>query len=276
MRAVFSDVPPAQRTGFSGYLACPPFQAVTLQVRRGDTIAEVPVVVSQRNGPPPIPNTDREAPIPAFAAAMKARRGTVLEIGARVVGRHSSLNAAQFEPECRFIGCDIHAAEGVDLVADAHFLSRQIAFGSIDGVFSLAVLEHLAAPWLVAAEINHVLRLGGDTLHLVPHAWPIHEQPNDFWRFSNNALQVLFGPATGFEVLDSGLACPVQIIPPPETRFGAFLQLPMVFAFGAAFIWARKVAELPVSAVAWPLRQADSEEQSRAYPTHTPPCLNDH
>ena len=268
VRAAYPEVPEGQHTGFRGYLACLPFQPVTVELRAGDEIIHLPVTLHEGCGPPEIPGTRGEAPIAGFAARMKARAGTVLEIGARVVGTHSSLNAPLFAPECRFIGCDIHAAPGVDLVADAHYLSESVAPGSVDGVFSLAVLEHLAAPWLVAAEINRVLRLGGETLHLVPHAWPVHEEPNDFWRFSQFGLASLFGPATGFEIIEAGLSCPVQIVPPPEARHGAFLDLPMVYAFGAAFIHARKVAEVADAAIAWPLPRVESLAQAQAYPAH--------
>ena len=264
VREAFPTIPPGQPTGFAGYLACPPFQPVTLQVAGR---AEIAVNVGNVAAPPPLPGTGGDFPLPAFAAAMKARRGAVLEIGARVVGPHSSLNAPLFQPECRFIGCDIHPAPGIDLVADAHFLGHAVEPGSLDGVFSMAVLEHLAAPWLVAAEVNRVLRVGGETLHLAPHAWPVHEQPNDFWRFSEAALATLFGPATGFEVLDARLSVPFQVIPPPEFRHGAYLQLPLHPAFGAAYVHARKVSELP-GPVAWPLSRANSKAQSRAYPDH--------
>lgn len=268
VQAAFPHIPTAQSTGFAGYLACPPFQPVTLELHHGATMTAIAVQVGGTSGPPDIPGTGGETPIPLFADTMKARSGTVIEIGARVVGGHSSLNAHLFQPECRFIGCDIHPAEGVDLVADAHFLSRHVPPGTIDGVFSLAVLEHLAAPWLVAAEINRVLRIGGETLHLVPHAWPVHERPNDFWRFSEAALSVLFGPLTGFEVLSANLSCAVQIVPPPEARFGDFLLLPLHYAFGAAYVHARKVADLAPGAVAWPMTQAQSATQSQAYPAH--------
>ncbi len=266
VHAAFPGLPPGQPVGFAGYLACPPFQPVSLELRGGGGVLAIPVAVGPGCGPRPVPGTGGDAPVDAFADAMKARGGAVLEIGARVVGRHSSLNAARFAPECRFIGCDIHPAPGVDLVADAHFLSHAVAPGSLDGVFSMAVLEHLAAPWLVAAEVNRVLRPGGETLHLVPQAWPMHERPNDFWRFSDAALAVLFGPATGFEVLEARLSVPVQVVPPPSFRHGAYLHLPLEYAFGAAWIRARKVAELPPAAVAWPLARAQSEQQSRAYP----------
>ena len=93
----------------------------------------------------------------------------------------------------------------------------------LDGVFSLAVLEHIAAPWVLAAEINKVLKIGGLTFHVLPETFPVHEMPNDFWRMTDEALKVLFCPGLGFEVLDAGMAHPMQILPPPSLRRGARL-----------------------------------------------------
>ena len=138
--------------------------------------------------------------------------------------------------------------------------------GSIDGVFSLAVMEHLAAPWVVAREINRVLRPGGLTLHLLPQAFPAHEQPNDFWRMSDDALRVLFGPASGFEVLEAGMSAPLQLVPAPSWRVPPFLTFPLSHAFAASFILARKVADVPNGAIAWPM--PDMAAQSGAYPAH--------
>jgi len=262
----YPDVPAGQACGFAAYLACPPFRPVTIRLQTAAGQVEVDVQAGPEAGPQAGAAFRREAPLERFIADMKAMRGTVLEIGARVVGAYSSLHAERFAPECRFIGADIHPAPGVDLVVDAHALARAVAPGSLDGVFSLAVMEHLAAPWVVAAEINRALRIGGLTLHLLPQAYPAHEQPNDFWRMSDDGLRVLFGPATGFEVLDAGMSAPVQIVPPPQFRFGAFLQFPLVHAYAAAFILARKVADLPEGAVRWPM--PDMEARSRAYPAH--------
>ena len=37
------------------------------------------------------------------------------------------------------------------------------------------VLEHLAAPWRCATEINRALRIGGETLQMTHQTWPLHE-----------------------------------------------------------------------------------------------------
>ena len=264
--AVFPDVPPGQACGFAAYLECPAFRPVTLRLWTAQGEAAIDVTCGPDKGPQAGPQFQREAPMERFIAEMKAQGGTVLEIGARVVGVYSSLHAERFAPECRFIGADIHPAPGVDLVVDAHRLSGAVEAGSLSGVFSLAVMEHLAAPWVIAAEINRVLRVGGLTLHLLPQAYPAHERPNDFWRMSDDGLRVLFGPELGFEVLEAGMAEPVQILPPDGKRFGAFLQFPLHHAYAAAFILARKVADLPRDAVRWP--GAELAARSRAYPAH--------
>ena len=263
---VYPSVPAGQACGFAAYLECPPFRPVSLRLYTGADMVDVDVAAGPDTGPKIAPEFRRSAPLEPFIAAMKAARGTVLEIGARVVGVYSSLHAERFRPECRFIGADIHPAPGVDLVVDAHALSRKVKPGSLDGVFSLAVMEHLAAPWVVAAEINRVLKPGGLTMHLLPQAYPAHERPNDFWRMSDDGLRVLFGPATGFEVLDAGMSSAVQIMPPEGFRHGAFLQFPLVHAYAAAFILARKVRNLPRGAVRWPM--AEMEATSRTYPAH--------
>ncbi len=265
--AHFPDHPHVVRSGFEAYLPGEPFAPVMLHVMTDAGTACLPVHLPHHLRPeaqPPEP----VAPFGPFLTEMKQRRGTVLEVGARQVGTMTRPNAALFEPECRFLGSDIHPGAGIDVVADAHFLSEAVGRGTIDGIFSVAVMEHLAAPWLVAAEINRSLRMGGLTFQLVPQSWPIHETPNDFFRMSDEALKSLFGPATGFEVLDVGMAKAMSLHPAPSHRVGAWLEMPYAAGYGEAFVLARKVAEIPPGAIAWPAERAAMQARSEAYPTH--------
>ncbi|HWA78949.1 MAG TPA: class I SAM-dependent methyltransferase, partial [Acetobacteraceae bacterium] len=148
-----------------------------------------------------------------FVAEANARGFEVLEIGARLVGRRTEPLRDRFPKARRYVGMDIHPGPTVDLVGDVHALSRLTGRGSFDAVFSGAVLEHLAMPWIVAAEINRVLRPGGLTYHITPQAWPVHEEPNDFWRFTDEALKLLFGEPFGFEVLSAGMADRARLYP---------------------------------------------------------------
>lgn len=266
LRAFFPSLP-STLCGFAIYLACSPFRPVTLEIETVSGTAEFDVTELDPEHPL---NAYSSSPFPIdqFAADMRKIGGTVLEIGARVVGPSSTLSARRFEPECRFIGVDVHEAVGVDVVADAHFLSDSIGAGTIDGVLSQAVIEHLTCPWLVAAEINKVLKVGGLTLHTAPHSFPIHETPNDFWRMSSDGLKVLFSPEMGFEVIDAGMTNPVRMYIHPTKRAGPLLELPLHDGMTSSWILARKTATLPDNAVAWPLQRAQSLNRSRAYPSH--------
>jgi SAM-dependent methyltransferase len=199
-----------------------------------------------------------------FADLANARGGRLLQIGARTP-RGMEASPPRHLLRERVIGLDIHPGLNVDLVGDAHGLSRFLRERSVDAVLSASVLEHLQAPWLLAAEINRVLKTGGLVYHQVPGAWPAHAQPNDLWRISAEGLRVLFGPASGFEVLEACDSGQAALVPGPEWR-ARYLDMPTVPAFSMAEILARKVEEIQPGAVAWPLGTGESETRSRQYP----------
>lgn len=263
--AHYPDLPPGGAAAFKAYLACPAYRPLILSVMTDAGSAEMTVRL-------PVPS-DVEPPdsTPAFAGfmqAMKARKGTVMEMGARVVGSMPQDWRSRYEPECRYLGNDIHPGPGIDIVGDVHSLTASVAPGSLDGIFSVAVLEHLAAPWLAAAEINRALKLGGETVHVTHQSWPVHETPNDFFRMSDQALRSLFGTATGFEVVECGMAYPVAIVPPAQLRHADWLNVPLGRGFGQSYIRARKVAELDRVASLWGTQ--DLDRISQHYPKAAP------
>jgi hypothetical protein len=68
-------------------------------------------------------------------------------------------------------------------------------------------------------------------------------------------LRVLFGAATGFEIVDARDCGHAAIIPSPQWR-KKHLTMPVIPAFAMAEIVARKVAEVDADAIAWPLAGA--------------------
>ncbi|MCX5521192.1 hypothetical protein OSH10_22380 [Kaistia defluvii] len=256
------------RCGFAVYLPCAPFRPVTLEVETTHGTLEFDVAGLAPGHPLFSPASDAGIPVEPFIAEMKRTGGAVLEIGARAVGPSAVLNADRFAPECTFVGLDIHKAPGVDIVGDAHFLSDYVPAGSLDGVCSFDVIEHLACPWLVAKEINKVMKIGGLTLHQVPHSFPIHEMPNDFWRMSSEGLKILFSPAMGFEVIAAGMINPVRMLAHPSVRSGPMLEFQLHDGMVSAWILARKTFDLSEDAVAWPLQRDASFQNGKAYPSH--------
>jgi 2-polyprenyl-3-methyl-5-hydroxy-6-metoxy-1,4-benzoquinol methylase len=255
--------------GFTLYLACPPGHPVSLVLETDGGMASVPLVLPE--GPLPVWPEDRDVGgdvvspmLRRFVDFANERGGRVLQVGARTPAGFEGMPP---RPLLRgpVVGLDIHPGLCVDLVGDAHFLSRFLRERSFDAVVSGSVLEHLQAPWLFAAEVNRILKVGGLVYHEAPGAWPAHAQPNDFWRMSAEGLRVLFGPECGFEVLDAQDAGPAAMIPVPKWRQG-HLDMPTVPTFAAAEILARKVAEIKPGAVAWPQGAGASEERARRYP----------
>jgi SAM-dependent methyltransferase len=254
--------------GFSIYLGCPPGHPATLVVETDAGAVTLPFTLPEGPVPrwPEEPHAgDANSPVlQRFLDLANTNGGRVLQIGSRVPA-----GAAAVPPRERFrgrvIGVDIHPGANVDLVGDAHTLSRFLRAGSFEAVLSASVLEHIQAPWIVAAEINRVLKVGGLVYHHVPFAWPGHAQPNDFWRFSSEGLRVLFGPATGFEILEAVDSGRTGIIPSPDWRKD-FLEMPTIPAMGLAEILARKIADIPSEAIAWPLPHAENELRSHRYP----------
>ena len=69
-----------------------------------------------------------------------------------------------------------------------------------DSVLCTAVLEHLERPQAAIMEARRVLRPGGCAIFTAPLYWHIHEQPRDFFRYTEFGLEYLFNNA-GFEIL---------------------------------------------------------------------------
>ncbi len=265
--------PGVATAGFSEFVAARAGEKVFFTVDTDCGSKTIPVELpkftlpDQRKGRAGLPEEFWEA-FSLFTDEVNTQRLTVLQIGSRVVTPESE-DFRQFFPNAsRYLGMDIHPSPAVDVVGDAHFLSKVIGVSSLDAVFSLNVLEHLSYPWLLAKEINLALRMGGLVFHCAPQTWPIHEQPNDFWRFSNEGLKILFGPNTGFEIIQDKMIQPTYMY--PEYRLGAMALHPVHAGFGYAMILARKVRDIDPDVVAWPVSMVDSQERSQRYPTRPP------
>lgn len=121
-------------------------------------------------------------------------RGPFLEIGSKDYG--STVNLRAIFPGEDYVGIDMAAGKGVDLVLD---LTRP--FEEIDAalqgrrfgtVICLSVLEHCAQPFQMAATITRLLAPGGKLYVSVPYAWKFHGYPSDYWRFTHEGVKKLF------------------------------------------------------------------------------------
>jgi SAM-dependent methyltransferase len=149
---------------------------------------------------------DREARYPSrsksqdFRALINATpNARVLDIGGR--DRSKMDLSSQFSVK-EYVVLDILPGSNVDIVADAHEMSRVLEPESFDYVISLSVFEHILMPWKVAIEINRVLKLGGLAWISTHQTIGMHDNPWDFWRFSDTSWDALFNKSTGFRIVD--------------------------------------------------------------------------
>lgn len=188
----------------------------------------------------------------------------VLEIGSRIVSPGTTSKRSLFSDGASYTGFDYYSDANTDVVGDAHKLSQYFSGQKFDAIFSTSVFEHLAMPWVVAMEINKLLAVGGITFHSTHFAWPLHERPWDFWRFSDEGLKVLFSQAVGFEVIRSELYVPLRMH--LDTMIQGQETLTTQPAFGGVAILAKKVAEINSEKFRWDVSITDILTSESHYP----------
>lgn len=104
----------------------------------------------------------------------------------------------------KYVLVDVDQSYKPDIIADIQKLPFDS--NSIPGIICLSVLEHVENPFLATDEMYRVLRPGGLALVSVPFIWPYHanEHYKDYWRFSEDALRLLFKKFSKIEIIKEG------------------------------------------------------------------------
>ncbi|MBK1644898.1 hypothetical protein CKO25_09595 [Thiocapsa imhoffii] len=227
-------------------------------------------VLSSAGFPPPAPSPYAHGGglYSRFVNLVNARELHVMEIGSRVVSPDSISKRDLFAKAASYTGFDYYPDRNTDVVGDAHRLASYFPDRRFEAIFSVSVMEHLAMPWVVALEINKCLEIGGLTFHATHFSWPLHEQPWDFWRFTDQGLKVLFGPQLGFEILASGLYAPLRMHldePAPSQEL-----FPANTGFGGVAILAKKVADYDPERFRWDATLPEVVGTDSVYPEPQP------
>ena len=81
-----------------------------------------------------------------------------------------------------------HDQSNVDIFAD---LTKRLPFANeyADTVVSFQVMEHLPEPEFFLKECYRILKHGGGLYLTVPFMWHVHEEPHDYYRYTNHGLR---------------------------------------------------------------------------------------
>lgn len=90
------------------------------------------------------------------------------------------------------LGFDQIDGKEVDVVLDLELPLPEEYIGAFAHVDCLSVLEHSKRPWLIAANIEQMLDVGGTTVIAAPFVWRQHSYPNDYFRFTPEGLKSMF------------------------------------------------------------------------------------
>jgi len=185
----------------------------------------------------------------------------ILEIGSRNV---TGINMRQKFCDADYVGFDFYAGENVDVVGDAHKISQYFdKDNKFDLIFSSAVFEHLYMPWVVAPEIQKLLKVGGHVFIETHFSFSSHERPWHFFQFSDMGLKALFDEALGFEVIECGMSNPMYgFFSKYADKYLRFREISELYCHSE--IYCRKVRE--VDNFDWSMVSADVVSGGTNYP----------
>jgi len=129
----------------------------------------------------------------AIAVHRVAQAGRVLNIGAG-----GEIADALARDGVHAVTIDVDPGRHPDVLDNVETLAA-VENDTVDALFCLEVLEHVARPDAAAATIHRVLRPGGLLIGSTPFLLGIHDAPHDFYRYTSHGLRHLFG---SFEPID--------------------------------------------------------------------------
>lgn len=126
----------------------------------------------------------------------------ILEIGSgrQDLGKNAYSLLDVFPPEADFVQSDVNPAFGHRIV-DVTDMAIEEEF---DLILCMYVLEHVYDVQAAVTNMCRALKPGGRMLIAVPHVYPYHDEPIDFWRFTVHSLRQLCSGFSSVEIQHKG------------------------------------------------------------------------
>lgn len=144
------------------------------------------------------------------------------------------------------INVDMAAYKNIHMLADIHHLPFKE--GSVDGVVSVAVLEHVKDPGMIINEAGRILKKGGCIYTIIPFVVGFHAAPDDYHRYTSSGTIYLH---KGFKCVETG------VYGGPTSGFLWVFEewLAMLFSFGNRGLY--KILYIFFMGILWPIKFLD-------------------
>jgi ubiquinone/menaquinone biosynthesis C-methylase UbiE len=112
----------------------------------------------------------------------------------------------------KYVGIDLIHSKYVDCIASAEYLP--VGPETFDIIISTQMLEHVENPPKVIEEMYRVLKKEGIVYLSTPGVWEKHGTPNDYWRWTDDGLKIIFDDFSTVEVMENGgaILCLFQLL----------------------------------------------------------------
>lgn len=129
----------------------------------------------------------------------QSARGDLLDLGCGKAPLYGFYKRFVDSVTCADWDQSYHGNEFLDVACD---LTKELPFasGSFDTVLMTDVLEHIPTPSHLIGEIYRILRPNGRLLMSTPFMYHLHEEPYDYYRYTEHSLRFLAEQA-GYNVL---------------------------------------------------------------------------
>lgn len=135
-----------------------------------------------------------DASLNAFANEM---RGVVLDLGGKRENKRGTFQPPEEQARAWWY-LNLDLSTNPNIFADVTRVPLMAQ--SVDSILCTEVLEHLPNPQACVDEIHRLLSTGGVALASVPFFYPVHADPYDFQRFTEDGLRQLFRKFNSVEV----------------------------------------------------------------------------
>jgi len=125
----------------------------------------------------------------------------IYEFGSyQVLGQEGFADLRPFFMGKEYVGTDIREGLGVEIILNLHNIN--LPSESVGTVLILDTLEHVEFPRTAIEEVHRILTTDGILIISSVMNFPIHDYPNDYWRFTPDGFKSLL-KQFNFSLVDS-------------------------------------------------------------------------